>query len=112
MAILFIRYIPLFNTLADLLSKITKKKEFVFPYSDNQVRCNFKRFKTKYGLDFRIHDLRHTFATRCIENGISTNTVSKWLGHSKVSTTSDIYTHVQTDFEREQIAKYNLKMKG
>jgi len=28
------------------------------------------------------HDLRHLFATRCIESGVDTPTVSRWLGHS------------------------------
>ena len=27
------------------------------------------------------HDLRHLFATRCIENGVDIPTVSRWLGH-------------------------------
>jgi len=27
------------------------------------------------------HDLRHLFATRCIESGVDTPTVSRWLGH-------------------------------
>jgi integrase len=27
------------------------------------------------------HDLRHLFATRCIENGVDSPTVSRWLGH-------------------------------
>jgi integrase len=27
------------------------------------------------------HDLRHLFATRCIESGVDIPTVSKWLGH-------------------------------
>jgi integrase len=27
------------------------------------------------------HDLRHLFATRCIENGVDVPTVSRWLGH-------------------------------
>lgn len=29
----------------------------------------------------RIHDLRHLFATRCIESGVDIPTVSRWLGH-------------------------------
>jgi integrase len=27
------------------------------------------------------HDLRHLFATRCIESGVDIPTVSRWLGH-------------------------------
>ena len=30
---------------------------------------------------FTHHDLRHLFATRCIESGVDIPTVSRWLGH-------------------------------
>ena len=38
-----------------------------------------------------FHDLRHTFATTCFERGMSPKWVSSMLGHSKLSTTLDIY---------------------
>lgn len=103
------RYIPLFPELEKLLKKIPKTDELIFPYTDNLVNCNYNRMKTKYGIETRIHDLRHTFATRCLENGISINTVQKWLGHANASTTSNIYTHVQPKFELEEIRKFNPK---
>lgn len=40
------------------------------------------------------HMLRHTFATRCYESGMSLKVVSKILGHSKLDITADRYTHV------------------
>lgn len=42
----------------------------------------------------RWHDLRHTFATDAIQNGENIRDVSRWLGHSKISTTLDIYANV------------------
>jgi integrase len=37
---------------------------------------------TKLGIArFTHHDLRHLFATRCIESGVDIPTVSRWLGH-------------------------------
>lgn len=37
----------------------------------------------RLGIDhIRVHDLRHLFATRCIESGVDIPTVAKWLGHS------------------------------
>lgn len=38
-----------------------------------------------------FHDLRHTFATTCLEKGLSPKWVSATLGHAKLSTTLDIY---------------------
>lgn len=40
------------------------------------------------------HALRHTFATRCFEAETAPKTVQKYLGHSSVAITLDIYTHV------------------
>ncbi|MDP4182331.1 MAG: tyrosine-type recombinase/integrase [Bacillota bacterium] len=41
-----------------------------------------------------FHCLRHSFATRALEVGIPAKTVSEILGHSSVSFTLDVYSHV------------------
>ena len=51
------------------------------------------------------HVLRHTFATRCFEAGIEAKTVQKYLGHSSVAITLDIYTHVTNDKARIEMDK-------
>lgn len=99
------RYVPLFPEVETMLGSIKPVDDYVFPITENTIKCNFKRIKRQYGLTFRIHDLRHTFATRCLESGITINTVQLWLGHSKASTTADIYTHVQSAFEKEEVKK-------
>lgn len=43
------------------------------------------------------HDLRHTFATRAIENGMPPQTLKAILGHSSLAMTMDIYSHVLGD---------------
>lgn len=105
-----VRTIPLFDELKKLLNTIPKTSEFIFGYTINKVNMNFKRILPKLTFNFRIHDLRHTFATRCLEAGIKMNTVQKWLGHAKASTTSDIYSHITATFELEEIQKFNSKL--
>ncbi|WP_418736287.1 tyrosine-type recombinase/integrase [Dysosmobacter sp.] len=53
----------------------------------------------------RFHDLRHTFATLALENGMDVKTLSAMLGHVSAATTLDIYTHVTGDMQTEAAAK-------
>lgn len=50
---------------------------------------------------FTFHAMRHTFATRAIEQGMDVKTLSILLGHSSVSFTLDTYTHIQDGQKRE-----------
>ena len=51
----------------------------------------------------RFHDLRHTFATMALENGIDIKTLSAMIGHVSAETTLNIYSHV-TDAMKVQAA--------
>ncbi len=52
------------------------------------------------------HMLRHTYATRCIESGMSAVVLSKLLGHSDIDTTLNTYTSVFNKFKEDEIQKY------
>ena len=51
------------------------------------------------------HTLRHTFATRCIENNMQPKVLQKILGHSNLSTTMDLYVHVTDESLFEECDK-------
>lgn len=44
-------------------------------------RRALKTVSKAIGLDLTPHDLRHLFATRCMESGVDVKTVAEWLGH-------------------------------
>jgi len=50
-----------------------------------------------------IHSLRHTFATRLFKNGVDVKVISELLGHSDISITYDIYTHVIDEQKKKAI---------
>ena len=49
----------------------------------------------------RFHDLRHTFATIALQNGVDIKTVSGILGHFSAGFTLDTYAHVTTAAQKE-----------
>jgi integrase len=49
----------------------------------------------------RFHDLRHTAATLLLESGVDLKMVPSQLGHSSITVTGDIYTHVTDRMRRE-----------
>ena len=55
----------------------------------------------------RFHDLRHSCASLLYANGVSLKEIQEWLAHSDISTTSNIYTHL--DFN-SKIASANAIM--
>ena len=60
-----------------------------------------KKFLAEAGLpNIRFHDLRHTFATLALQNGVDIKTVSGMLGHYSAGFTLDTYTHVTGDMQK------------
>jgi integrase len=77
----------------------TKK---IFPITRNAAMHTIQKYKKNRGIDdpaFKLHALRHTFASRLAQMGVDLYKISKLLGHQSVSTTQ-IYAHlVQQDLD-------------
>jgi site-specific recombinase XerD len=49
----------------------------------------------------RFHDLRHTSATLLLGRGVHPKVVSEMLGHTRISTTLDLYSHVSMTMQQQ-----------
>lgn len=110
-----VRSIPLSLKAQQVLTQrqINNTSNLVFTYNNKTFNPDYlsRRFK-KYIIDsnfnskLKFHDLRHSFASNLVRKGVPLFTVSKLLGHSKVSV-SEIYSHIQADDLRSAINKLN-----
>lgn len=65
------------------------------PMHPDSVTSWLGKFSKRHGLPHvNPHAFRHTMASMLYFNGVDSVSISKRLGHSKVSTTSDLYAHV------------------
>lgn len=79
--------------------------------SADYLRHRLNKVLRKYNLrKVTVHELRHTFATRCLESGIDMKTLQMLLGHADYSTTANIYAHVLADRKNMELLKYNRYM--
>lgn len=104
------RYIPLNDTAYNALSNWKSDGEWVFPGvkpDTHIVSINkgwgFIKQEAKI-TNFRLYDLRHSFASKLVRNGVSIYEVAELLGHSAVEMTK-IYAHLDDQTLRNAVAK-------
>lgn len=96
-----VRKVPLLDALKErlLLAPDRKPEHFIIsitggkaPLDEMQYQRAYARFKQRTGVTATAHELRHSFATVAIENGVQPKSVQQILGHRQLATTMDIYT--------------------
>ena len=81
--------------------RILQPDEYLIKYSQYVLNKDFADLANSIGYPgLRFHDLRHTYATLMMKNGVSPKIVSSVLGHSDVSVTLEIYSHADIDSQR------------
>ncbi|MEU7054187.1 tyrosine-type recombinase/integrase [Streptomyces eurythermus] len=75
------------------------------PIDPQNINRSFFRITAAAGLRrIRLHDARHGCATLLTAAGVAPRVVMEILGHSQISITMDVYTHVASDTQREAIS--------
>jgi len=94
------RVIPMNKIVKKLLKELKIKSKSRFVFSIEEKGCeprvltyHFHQIRRLIKLeDIHFHQLRHTFATRCLEANIGVASVSALLGHSSTKMTLDVYS--------------------
>ena len=102
------RHIPIPPEAFDLLPLDGDPDKPIFDFSYNSVRLFFKRLSEKLGFTVTAHILRHTYATRLEEAGISPKVIQYLMGHASLKMTKGVYTDVQEEY----IADISTKLNG
>jgi integrase len=98
-----IRTVPLLESVKKHLLSMPgkhKKTDYIFsgsdkPISDKVYQKRWKTYQSETGITETAHCFRHTYATILSENDIDVKTAQVLLGHSDITTTQNIYTHVR-----------------
>lgn len=111
-----VREIPLPSDILRLLQKVEKPKDAYFLTGLHNIYIEPRTMENKFkaiiaacGIaDANFHALRHTFATRCIEQGFDVKSLSEILGHASVKITMDRYVHPTIELKRKNMDKLSV----
>lgn len=105
------RFIILTEAVEKILEgqKLQCKKEKIhdkriFPYSKQQMSRVFRELCPNH----HLHDLRHTFITRCAECGVNISVCQQLVGHTTSDMTLNVYMHVMDEFKRKEALKFTI----
>ena len=114
-----LRTLPLVDSIAERLKTVKKQQEYNrkicgnsynqkylgYVFVDamgnlihpNTVTSEFPKLLEDNGLRrIRFHDLRHSCASLLLKEGVPMKQIQEWLGHSDISTTANIYAHLDS----------------
>ena len=118
-----IRTVVLPPYMVAILAEMKKSKtcEWIFPSPVKQgeprnptaIHRRFKLILERSGCkNIRFHDLRHTFATMALENGMNVKVLSDMIGHISAEATLNIYSHVTDTMRTQASVKIDRKIGG
>lgn len=109
-----IRVVMLLDCLSEKLKTVKNKKlsNYIFsdsetPLTNSQFQCRWEKYQKETGLNITAHQLRHTFATILFEANVDAKDAQNIMGHSDISVTQNIYTHIRKNRMQDTTNKLN-----
>lgn len=113
------RIIPVPHDILDILEKyrgapecylLTNTEKYLEP---RRLLAKYKAVLRKAGLpEFSYHTLRHSFASRCVEQDFDIRSLCEIMGHSSVKITMDRYVHPSMEYKKQQMDRLTLPGKN
>ena len=111
------RFVPLSNAVRLALKEVPRSPghDYIFlnPETNKPLGSIKKSFQTALNRaeiqDFKFHDLRHTFASQLVRNGVDLYVVQKLLGHTTPKMTQR-YAHLKADQLKEAFEKIDIQL--
>ena len=106
-----LRITPINDTLYETIKGLPRyfKSDYLFFNKDGDrlktIRTGFEKAVKRAGIeDFTFHDLRHTFASHLVMNGVDIRTVQQLLGHKDIKMTMR-YSHLSDSHLMDAVQK-------
>ena len=108
--------LKLYAPLKHYIDKLPDEQVLLFPSEVGKPNCisgaakKIKRILRNCDIEdneITPHYFRHNFISECYNAGIDVKVVQKWVGHSDIKTTLDIYTHLSKEQEKAGIDRIN-----
>lgn len=112
-----VRNIPIPSFFIDILKSYSLKYDYdsyilsgTSKYVEPRIyQTKFKKYLKEADIsDTNFHALRHTFATRAVEQGFDIKSLSEILGHSSVRFTLERYVHSEYELKKQSMEKLSL----
>ena len=94
--------------LLDMKGNVNKIGKLFPNFKDNFVTKNFKNYASQAGVNCKLHDLRHTFATYLVNKNVSIKVLQSLLGHRSINSTL-VYAHTMDEAKKEAIELLNKR---
>lgn len=108
--------LKLYGPLKNYINNLPDKQTLLFPSEVGKINSTtgaakkIKRILRNCDIEdneITPHYFRHNFISECYDAGIDVKIVQKWVGHSDVKTTLDVYTHLSKEREETGANKMN-----